>query len=164
MTSKHPKIRTRFDRDRRTVKLAEPPQDSLTQQQFKDECDMNRIVKNAMRGVTPRFMRTDQPQYGDFADVPDLHRSFELIQAAEQAFSALPAELRLELNNDPRNITQITLAQSEKYKLGKPPADLPEPHEDPLQPARKGSAKPKPDASSPKAVQAATAGTEPADD
>lgn len=42
----------------------------------------------------PRF-------YGDFTDVPDLRTAMDRLRAAEQAFAALPADLRAEFHNDP---------------------------------------------------------------
>lgn len=102
---------------------------ALTQQQFRDECDINRIVKNATRGIAPRFQARGVPQYGDFSQVPDLMGAYELVQRAEAAFMNLPAELRLELDNDPANINQLTQEQVIRFKLGKeaPPSQLPPP-------------------------------------
>jgi len=116
--SKLPTLRRRWDRSRRTVILASPPDASLTQQQFKDECDMNRIVKNAMRGIPPKHLNQRVPQYGDFSNIPDLSSAYDAIERAESAFSSLPAELRRELDNDPRNVTQLTEDQIKRYNLG----------------------------------------------
>lgn len=134
------------NRDKKHRRVTHPtdptPANLMTQQQFKDECDINRIVKNAERGVPPRFMARGEPQYGDFSNVPDLTTAHQLIQDAHSAFMNLPSRLRLELNNDPANIAHLTKDQIERYGLGNTPTQ-------PADPA-------------PKAGQAAPAGTEPA--
>lgn len=142
-----PSIRNRNHRMKVTVEMAVAPDDALTQQQFKDECDMNRIVKNAARGIAPKFLARGAPQYGDFSNVPDLTSAYETIERAESAFMNLPAELRLELGNNPANISKLTGDQIKRYKLDR------------------GSQTPSPadPVSSPSAGQAQPAGTEPAD-
>lgn len=125
MKTSRPKIRNRFDRLRRTVIQAVPPQGSIVQQQFKDECDMNRIVRNAQRGIMPRHRSQGTPQYGDFTSVPDLTEAYNIISRAEEAFMSLPAALRAELGNDPTRIPELTHDQISRYKLGKgSPASL----------------------------------------
>lgn len=116
---KNPTIRNRFHHARRYVQLADAPEKALTQQQFKDECDMNRIVQNAQRGIAPRHLARGTPQYGDFSRVPDLADAYNTIQRAESAFMNLPAELRLELGNDPANIGRITPEQIKRHHLGR---------------------------------------------
>lgn len=100
------------------------PDNLLTQQQFKDECDVNRIVANAERGVPPRFQNRGAPQYGDFSDVPDLTQAHNIIREAREAFLNLPSQLRLELENNPANINRLTKDQIERYGLarGNPPS------------------------------------------
>lgn len=147
---KAPKVRTRFDRLRRVVVEATPPEKSLTQQQFKDECDMNRIVKNALRGVAPRFQTQGVPQYGEFADIPvDLTEVYNVVARAEESFNTLPAGLRAELGNDPSRFNELTREQAERYKLLKahqepPMSDDPPPASPPPKAAPKaGQAAPK---------------------
>lgn len=113
-------VRTRFDRSRRTVQLAIPPKASLTQQQFKDECDINRIVAQAQRGIAPSFMARGVAQYLDTTKMPpDLQSAYEVIEQAHDAFMSLPAALRRELDDDPRNLEHITREQIDKYRLGR---------------------------------------------
>lgn len=153
------RVRSRWDRSRRTVILATPPEKALTQQQFKDECDMNRIVKNAQRGVPPRFMTQGTPHYGDFSNVPDLTGMYEVIARAQEAFMSLPSGLRAELGNDPANINKLSADQIARYRLGK---TVPAPQGD-AQATPPASKEPKAPAARSKAGQAAPAGTEPAD-
>jgi len=140
-----PKIRNRNDRMRVVSILPDAPEKSLTQQQFKDECDINRIVKNAMRGIAPKYTNRGIPRYTDTSNLPDIAEAYNIIRRAEDAFMTLPAQLRLELKNDPANIDRITKDQLQRYKL-----------------AREDSTPQPAVPAAPAAGQAATAGTEPA--
>lgn len=73
---------------------------SLTKQAFKDEADVNKIVGRYRKtGVLPPALGT--PQYGDFADVPSYMDALNLVARAQETFYALPAETRLECENNP---------------------------------------------------------------
>jgi len=117
----------------------EPDPRLTTQQQFKDECDINRIVKNAARGIAPRFLARGTPQFGDFSNVPSIEEAYDTIERAQSAFMNLPAQLRLELDNDPANISKLTKEQATRYKLTK---ELP-PQPAAPDPATAGQAEPK---------------------
>lgn len=126
-----------------TQPVYEVPENLRTQQQFKNECDINRIVENAKKGIPPRFLARGEPHYGDFSRVPDLTEAYNITQRANEAFLSLPSKLRLELDNDPANIGNLTKDQIERYDLGKKlpissPADP-----DPVSPAGGGSSAPK---------------------
>nr|QJB20563.1 MAG: internal scaffolding protein [Microvirus sp.] len=73
---------------------------SLAQQNFKDETDINTIVKRFnITGELPNNVAV--PQYGDFLDVTDYHSALNLVIKAEDSFMAMPAEVRSRFNNDP---------------------------------------------------------------
>lgn len=108
-----PKFRYRFNTVRSPQTFTEP---TLTKQEFKDECDVNKIVERASRGIVPRF-NSLPAQYGDFSDVPSLMDAFDMTARAQEVFETLPSGLRQELGNDPRNVGSITRAQFEKYRL-----------------------------------------------
>jgi len=110
-------VRDRFHRMRVTNSHFPTPEGAVTQQQFKDECDMNRIVKNAARGIAPSRFARGVANYGDFSEIPDVCEAYSIVQRAQEAFNTLPAELRLELNNDPTNVNKLTREQLERYKL-----------------------------------------------
>lgn len=75
-------------------------QPSLTQQQFKDECDINNIAKNfGMTGNLPTSIYA--PTYGDFTDVEDFQSALHAIQDAEVSFMMLPANVRERFRHDP---------------------------------------------------------------
>lgn len=136
-----------IERKRSTRRVVHPTsgKPSRVQQQHRDECDMNFIVKRAQRGISPIFINTRAPWFGDVSTVPsDLTQAWDLIQAAEAAFSELPAALRRELGNDPRNMGELTEDQIRRFNLGKEPlASSPE--------ADQGSGGGRPPEKSPKA-------------
>ena len=80
------------------IEFTEP---SLTEQHFKDECDVNLIVERYQAtGVMPSG--SHQPLFGDFEKFPsDLLSSRKFFDEAESRFMELPAALRKEFNNSP---------------------------------------------------------------
>lgn len=73
---------------------------SRTQQNFKDQCDINRIVKQyGVTGVVPVTTAQSLPEA--FYGVTDYHTSLNMIKAADAAFNGLPAEVRARFKNDP---------------------------------------------------------------
>lgn len=93
---------------------------SLTQQQFKDECDINNIMeKFGMTGLIPQTPL--EPSYGDFSGVSDYHTALNAIMAAEAQFDALPAQIRARFDNNPANLIDFMDNpdnRSEAEKLG----------------------------------------------
>ena len=74
--------------------------ESMTQQQFKDECDIRLIVERARKTGFITVL-SDQPVYGDFADVGDYIEAQNLIAKASQYFDGLPANIRARFSNSP---------------------------------------------------------------
>ena len=88
---------------RETTTLFTEP--SLTQQQFKDEVDLN--VMMARMGVTDGAIpleASDPSYYGDFSDAVDFRDAIERVRHAQQAFDELPAKLRDRFANDPTRL------------------------------------------------------------
>lgn len=72
----------------------------MTRQEFKDECDINRIMARALKtGTIPG--RADMGTYGDFASVGDFQDAQNTIVRAKDQFAALPALVRDRFKNDP---------------------------------------------------------------
>lgn len=73
----------------------------LTKQSFKDECDINQIVKRyETTGQLPDMIKTN-PQYGDFSQVGTYMDSLEIVSKAHEQFEALNAHIRARFDNDP---------------------------------------------------------------
>lgn len=73
--------------------------ETRTQQQFKEECDINTIVERfGLTGQLPESLST--PYNADFDEVIDYHTAWNKIIAADNAFMQLPAAIREDFNND----------------------------------------------------------------
>lgn len=74
---------------------------SLTKQSFKDECDVNNILRKYQK---TGLITHSNPRSGTFDDLPsdiDFQQSMNTIIAAESAFTSLPSSLRRRFNNSP---------------------------------------------------------------
>jgi len=79
---------------------------SLTKQSFKDECDVNLIMKRFNKIMGTEFLTRYQGhygdgQFGDFSEVADYRTAFEQVDRANVAFEQLPAKIRYMFSNDP---------------------------------------------------------------
>lgn len=85
----------------KTGELVKEP--SMTKQAFKDECDINNIVRKfEQTGVLDHVNQAAaKGLYQDLPDGLDLQAGLNMIAQAEAAFMALPAAARAEFNNDP---------------------------------------------------------------
>lgn len=73
---------------------------SLTQQHFKDECDINSIVKNFPNGAT--IPVNPKAIYADVSDMPtNLIQARDFIANAQYMFMQLPSDIRDKYKNDP---------------------------------------------------------------
>jgi len=73
---------------------------SRTQQQFRDECDINNILERF--NVTGQLrVGSVQPEYGDFSGIVDYQSALNVVMAAQDSFLALPAKVRAKFDNDP---------------------------------------------------------------
>lgn len=85
--------------------------DGRTKQSFKDECDINKILKKAqVKGGLSHVQKYPEAVYGEFDPGLDLFVARERIAVATQIFEELPSEVRREFRNDP--IEFVTYANS----------------------------------------------------
>lgn len=93
--------------------------ESLTQQQFKEECDINKILERALRtGVLPVVPGAI---YGDFTDVASYQDAHDALIRANEAFMSLPARIRDRFDNDPARLLEFLSDEAnreEAVKLG----------------------------------------------
>lgn len=88
------------------------PKEGRTKQSFKDECDINNIVKRyETLGQLPDLIKAD-PRYGDFSSVPDYQTSIMIVQKAQEQFDVLPSRVRERFANDPERF--LAFAQDPK--------------------------------------------------
>lgn len=95
--------------------------DSMTNQQFKEECDVNNILAKYKRtGLLSHVSRT-QGQFGDFSTLDDYQTSLHKVMKAQESFGLLPSEVRNKFQNDPAKLIDFlsdSKNDEEAYKYG----------------------------------------------
>lgn len=103
--------------------------DSLTQQQFSEESDINNIVRQfGLTGKLPDNVR--MPIYADFDEIYDFHTAQNVIRQAGEQFLRLPPETRARFHHDPQELLVFlndASNRSEAVQLGLVPAPPPPP-------------------------------------
>lgn len=80
-----------------------PSDDTLvTRQSFKNECDIQQILKQYQRTGVITHIAAARPTYMDLPTDLDYQRSMNTMLIAEEAFLALPASVRDRFGNDPQ--------------------------------------------------------------
>lgn len=80
--------------------------ESVTQQQFAEEVDINTIVKRfGLTGELPNGVA--MPVSGDFTGVADFQSAMNVVRQAQEAFMELPAEVRYRFSNDPARVVEF---------------------------------------------------------
>jgi phage internal scaffolding protein len=97
-------ITVREDGTKRVQYFCEGP--SLTRQEFRDECDLGKII--ARFSMTPEgqeaLMKAQgylDARFEDVSGVVDYQTALEQVKAADEAFMRLPAIVRTRFDNDP---------------------------------------------------------------
>jgi len=106
-----------YDRDKNsalaTKRFSKP---SLTKQSFRDECDINNILRKFnVTGQLP--IGSVQPQYGDFSGITDYQSALNAVMAAQDSFLALPAKVRAKFDNDPALFVEFASDEANKDEL-----------------------------------------------
>jgi len=129
--------RNRFTKIDREPK--KPKGESLTQQQFKEDSDINTIVARARRtGILGDPNAPRKPMFGDYSNSASFLEMRNYIATANQRFEALPAKLRRRSGNDPLQVVRfvedpenkeeaIALGLLPKPVPGEPVPNLPSP-------------------------------------
>lgn len=126
-----PRFNTLYEREKmRGIKFN--LEESMTQQQFKNDVDINNIVGRFLQTgfVNPMLVKQGVPQYGDVSMIESYKHSLDQIRDAEQMFMQLPARLRARFNHDPIELLSFVadknnLAEAAELGLVEPPAHLP---------------------------------------
>jgi hypothetical protein len=127
--------------DLKTGELVKEP--SMTKQSFKEECDINTIVRRfeATGQIDHINQAAAKGLYTDLPDGLDLQSALDQVKQAEAAFMALPAAARAHFDNDPvlfveamSNPTSQDLEILDKHGLAKIRRPDPEPPTPPALP------------------------------
>ncbi len=76
---------------------------SMTQQHFKDECDINNILKS-YRGKLPL---PEEPAYFMDCTVTDLQSAYEVAESIGARFDSLSSDVRARFNNNPLELLEF---------------------------------------------------------
>ena len=78
-----------------------PKSEMRTKQSFKDDVDVNKILRKFTKtGQLPGMIAQDG-RYGDFSEVGTFQDALEKVRFAEEQFHALPAHVRKRFGHDP---------------------------------------------------------------
>lgn len=104
-------------------------QPSMAKQEFKEECDINTIVRNfGLTGEVPVGLKA--PEYAEYESVMDYQTAIQAVMEAEERFMEMPAHVRREFDNDPQRFLEFctdkqNLPRLKEWGLAHP--DLPAP-------------------------------------
>jgi len=106
-----------YDRDKNsagsTFVFSKP---SLTKQSFRDECDINNILRQFnVTGQLPAG--SVQPQYGDFSGITDYQSALNAVMAAQDSFLQLPAKVRAKFDNDPALFVEFASDEANRDEM-----------------------------------------------
>lgn len=92
-----------------------PEEEGMTQQSFKDECDINTIVDRfGLTGELPSTARA--PMVGDFSAISDYKSALDAVMAADVRFMEFPAAVRAQFDNDPQLMLDFVADAANKDK------------------------------------------------
>lgn len=106
------KITKRPDGNLDVATVNEEP--SMALQQYKDQCDINLIVKRFKRTGELTHLNNRRGFYGDLSDAPSFRESMQLVVEAQQAFAELPSQIRKRFGNDPALLMEF-IADKNNY-------------------------------------------------
>lgn len=72
-----------------------------TKQSFKDQCDINKIIRQYVRSGVVQHLSDSLGGYGDVSEIGDYREALHRVMEAERVFGALPADIRAHFGNDP---------------------------------------------------------------
>jgi len=88
-------------------------EESLVQQHFVDEVDINSIMRRF--GVTGQLPRGNLGGvYGDFTGITDYESAAEAVRRADEGFMRLPADVRDRFGNDPGTFSRLAHEMSQE--------------------------------------------------
>lgn len=92
-------------KSKRVVTVNNEP--SKTQQQFRDEVNINSIMRKYHSTGQITHLAKSQGQYRDLSNAQDYFDSLNIIQQAEQSFATLPSHVRKKFGNDPAALLEF---------------------------------------------------------
>lgn len=113
------KIRKPYDKHARVT--CDPVGESRTKQSFRDETDINAIMKKYEKNAIVEHVNRFDGQYGDFLGAVDYHEAMNIVASANSMFETLPATVRARFDNDPSAFLSFVEDENnaeEMYEMG----------------------------------------------
>lgn len=133
-----PKIHSHYGEKHKAKTLSTKGDTILVKQEFKDEANINTIMKKARAGqsiVDPKTINYNRvATYEDVSGETDLQTIMNVQKAAQSAFDDLPSAIRKRFRNDPVEFYEFMHNEEnaeEAAKLGLIPTIQPEPEPNP---------------------------------
>lgn len=89
--------------------------ETIVQQQFTEEADINVLVKRF--GFATPYDSSRIPVFGDFTGITDFASAREAIARAEEQFMSLPAAVRERFANDPAQLIEFAREEGSAEKF-----------------------------------------------
>jgi len=107
-----------FDRNNNLIDPLPNPvyEDGRTKQAFKDETDINVILKRAQKSGTISHLNRFEGRYADFSQY-DFGENMQKLAEGREIFDALPPEIRSEFDQNPANFFQYVNDPANKDDL-----------------------------------------------
>lgn len=130
-----------------------------TQQQFKDQCDINHIMAKYKLTGQIQHIQKNTGYFLDHSEIPDYQTALNTVIQAQDSFMSLPSDLRKKFGNDPQQLLEFlsdSKNRDEAERLGlinlppaaPPTADVPtslKPNDSNDKKQKKGTTAPEPD-------------------
>lgn len=91
--------------------------ESLTQQHYKDECEVINIIKKHDRNGIIEHVQRGQARYGDFSEVADYREALDLVRNAQEEFMTIPSDIRKKFDNNPGKFYEFVSNPDNKEEL-----------------------------------------------
>lgn len=102
---------------------------TMTRQEFKEDCDINRILGQYRKTGMIAHRNTHQGQYGEFAKM-DFHEAMNFVVETQEMFETVPSDVRSKFGNDPGAFVDFVTNSDnldEMREMGLAPPQRPEP-------------------------------------
>ena len=103
MAKSHSKSNFEFYTPYTNPKTVEPfhtSGESLTQEQFAEESEINNIIRSHDRNGVIEHINRGNAIYGDFSGITDFSEALDQIREAQNEFQQIPSEIREKFQND----------------------------------------------------------------
>lgn len=91
------------EKRKRVLTINEEP--TKTQQQYKEQVDVNNIMKKYKKtGSITHLRNAANGVYMDLTQIPSYEEALMQIEKAQRAFEEIPSHIRLKFNNDPSQL------------------------------------------------------------